>query len=63
MDIARKLKMRCLIEWREVLVWREKGWEENEKRDRESRLDKEDVTNLQFTRYRNLFASHTFVGS
>lgn len=59
MDIARKLKMRCLIEWREVLIWREKGREENERRDREG-LDKDEVINLQFTRCRNLFVFRVF---
>jgi hypothetical protein len=50
MRIARELKMKCLIEWKEMLVWQGNGREEKERRDRIAGLDKEEVINLQFTR-------------
>jgi hypothetical protein len=46
-----KLDLNCAIDWREVMVWREDAKEKylHEKISRS--LDKNDIINLQFTRY------------
>ncbi len=42
--------VRCAVDFREVLVWREGGREGKEVKDMEKELKEEDVINLQFTR-------------
>jgi acyl-CoA synthetase (AMP-forming)/AMP-acid ligase II len=46
-----KLDMRCTIDWREVLLWREDTHEQKLVDEIASSLHKDDVINLQFTRY------------
>lgn len=45
-----ELKMRCTVDWREVMIWSQ-GSEEKERTIRERSSTKDDVINLQFTRY------------
>ena len=45
-----KLNMRCTIDWREVMVWREDAKEKNIHDKISASLNKDDVINLQFTR-------------
>lgn len=43
--------MECAVDFREVLVWRENASEERVVRETKAGLDKDEIINLQFTRY------------
>ena len=45
-----KLEIRSLVDWREILLWREDTREEKARRVLEGSMGKDDVINLQFTR-------------
>lgn len=45
-----RLKIKSLIDWREILLWREDASEERKVNKLKSGLKKDDVINLQFTR-------------
>ena len=49
-DIA-KLKIRSMVDWREILMWREDVHEAKLHRKLYEGLHKDEVINLQFTRY------------
>lgn len=42
--------VRCAVDFREVLVWREGGREKKEAKEMERGLKEDDIINLQFTR-------------
>lgn len=42
--------VRCAADFREILVWREKGKEEKTVKEVEVTLQKDDIMNMQFTR-------------
>jgi len=46
-----KLKIRSLVDWREVMIWKERAREKRMQHEIEESLGKDDVINLQFTRY------------
>lgn len=45
-----RLKIKSLVDWREILLWREDVAEERRLTELTNSLKKEDVINLQFTR-------------
>lgn len=45
-----RLKIKSLVDWREILLWREDGPEERKVKEIVGLLEKDDVINLQFTR-------------
>lgn len=49
-DLA-QLRIKSMIDWRELLMWRESHGAAQARRDIAARLDTDDVINLQFTRY------------
>ena len=49
-DLA-QLRIKSMIDWRELLMWREGHRAAQARRDIAARLDADDVINLQFTRY------------
>ena len=48
-DLA-KLHIKSMVDWREILLWREDAREGRVQRDISASLDKDDVINIQFTR-------------
>ncbi|KAF8899759.1 hypothetical protein CPB84DRAFT_1709384 [Gymnopilus junonius] len=48
-DDIDKLHMRSMVDWREVLIWRQDGHEAKLHRELYGSLDKDEVINLQFT--------------
>lgn len=42
--------VRCAADFREIMVWREKGQEEKIVEEAKMTLEKDDIINLQFTR-------------
>lgn len=46
-----KLGVRSAIDWREIMMWREDTRERDVQREISASLEKDDVINLQFTRY------------
>jgi len=48
-DLA-KLHIKSMVDWREILLWREDVREGRVQRDISASLDKDDVINIQFTR-------------
>ena len=49
-DLA-QLRIKSMIDWRELLIWREGHGAAQARRDIAARLEIDDVINLQFTRY------------
>lgn len=49
-DLA-QLRIKSMVDWRELLMWREGHAGAQARRDITVRLGKDDVINLQFTRY------------
>ena len=49
-DLA-ELRIKSMVDWREVLMWREGHGAAQARRDITAKLEKDDVINLQFTRY------------
>jgi hypothetical protein len=49
-DLA-ELRIKSMVDWREVLMWREGHGAAQARRDITAKLDKDNVINLQFTRY------------
>lgn len=49
-DLA-QLQIKSMVDWRELLIWREGHGAAQDRRDITARLQKDDVINLQFTRY------------
>jgi hypothetical protein len=49
-DLA-QLRIKSMIDWRELLMWREGHGAAKARRDIAARLETDDVINLQFTRY------------
>jgi hypothetical protein len=45
-----RLKIKSLVDWREILLWREDASEERRVEETKSALKNDDVINLQFTR-------------
>lgn len=49
-DLA-KLHIKSMVDWREVLIWQEGAREARVQKEVEASLEKDEVINLQFTRY------------
>ena len=49
-DLA-QLHIKSMVDWRELLMWREGHGAAQARRDIIAKLQKDDVINLQFTRY------------
>lgn len=49
-DLA-QLHIKGTVDWREILIWREDAHEARVQKQLSSGLDKDEVINLQFTRY------------
>ena len=50
-DDLSQLRIMSMIDWRELLMWREARGAAQARRDITAKLKKDDVINLQFTRY------------
>lgn len=50
----RILRIKCVIEWREALIWAGAAREERLRKESEQGLESNEVVNLQFTRYANI---------
>jgi hypothetical protein len=51
-DVSRAADdIKCTVDWREVILWREDGVEQTMLANLKKSLDKHDIINLQFTRF------------
>jgi hypothetical protein len=45
-----KLRIKCMVDWREILLWRDNTIERRKLNEIKNGLKKDDIINLQFTR-------------